>query len=85
MNVNKIVQQLRDKCSKLDAAIKALEDVGGEATLKRRGRPPVNSNQSIPAARPKRNRGMSAAARKRIAESMRKRWAAAKKSGKNRL
>jgi hypothetical protein len=74
MNVKEIMQQLRDERSKLDAAIQALEGVGGgSAPAKRRGRPPVK--------RPI----MSAAARKRIAEAMRKRWAAAKRSGKQRL
>lgn len=70
----------------LDAAIQALEGVGGSmsAPIKRRGRPPGTTNNPT-AGGPKKRRGMSAAARKRIAEAMRKRWAAAKKSGKKRL
>ena len=79
MNVDEIVQQLKQQRSRLDAAIQALEGVsGGE---KRRGRPPGSKNAS---GAPKR-RTMSAAARKRIAEATRKRWAAAKKSGKKML
>ena len=79
MNVTEIVRQLRDERSRLDAAIQALEGVGGgSAPIKRRGRPPGTTNKPTAG-------GMSAAARKRIAEAMRKRWAAAKKSGKKRL
>lgn len=85
MNISEIVQQLRDERSKLDAAIQALEGVGGGTGAKRRGRPPGNANKPTPAAGPRKRHGMSAAGRKRIAEAMRKRWAAAKKSGKKRL
>jgi hypothetical protein len=85
MNISEIVQQLRDERSKLDAAIQALEGVGGGAAAKRRGRPPGNANKPTPAAGPRKRRGMPSAARKRLAEAMRKRWAAAKKSGKKRL
>lgn len=90
MNVDEIVQQLRDERSKLDAAILALEGVGGSSSIgKRRGRPPGSTNKAaassaIVAAAPKRRR-MSAAARKRIGDAARARWAAAKKSGKKRL
>jgi hypothetical protein len=86
MNVTEIVLQLRDERSRLDAAIQALEGVGGgtSAPIKRHGRPPGTTNKPR-AGGPKKRRGMSAAARKRIAEAMRKRWAAAKKSGKKRL
>jgi hypothetical protein len=86
MNVTEIVRQLRDERSRLDAAIQALGEIGGgtPAPIKRRGRPPGTTNKPT-AGRPKKRRGMSAAARKRIAEAMRKRWAGAKKSGKKRL
>jgi|HubBroStandDraft_3_1064219.scaffolds.fasta_scaffold192581_1 hypothetical protein len=86
MNVTEIVLQLRDERSRLEAAIQALEQVGGgtSAPIKRRGRPPGTTNKPT-AGGPKKRRGMSAAARKRIAEAMRKRWVAAKKSGKKRL
>ena len=84
MNTTEIVQQLRAERDRLDAAIQALEGVGGGGSGKRRGRPPGSGTKSASATKTKR-RGMSAAARKRIAESMRKRWAAAKKSGKKRL
>src|SRR5258706_12861923 len=56
---------------------------------KRRGRPPKQPQQfggggDIPTPFKKR-RGMSAATRKRMAEAMKKRWAAAKKAGRTRL
>jgi hypothetical protein len=85
MDINQIVERLRAERNKLEAAIQALEGVGGGPAAKRRGRPPGNANKPTPTAGPKKTRGMSAAARKRIAEVMRKRWAAAKKSGKKRL
>ena len=85
MNLNEIVQQLRAERDKLDAAIQVLEGVSGASAPKRRGRPPGSTNKQSTAGAPKKRRTMSAAARKRIAEGMRKRWAAAKKSGKKRL
>jgi hypothetical protein len=85
MNVNEIVQQLRDERSRLDAAIQALEGVGAGTSAKRRGRPSGSVNKLTSASSAPKRRIMSAAARKRIAEAMRKRWAAAKKSGKKKL
>jgi hypothetical protein len=86
MNITEIVQQLRMERDKLDAAIGALEGVGvrGSSLGRRRGRPPGIPNKGV-AGVSTRRRGMSAAARKRIAEAMRRRWAFAKKSGKKRL
>jgi hypothetical protein len=84
MNTNEIIQQLRAERAKLDSAIQALEGVGGASAPKRRGRPPGSSNKSV-ASGTRKTRIMSAAARKRIADAMKKRWAAAKKSGKKRL
>ena len=83
MDTNQIVQQLRAERDRLDTAIRALEDGGGvRVGSKRRGRPPgAKHKQQAPAKR----RTMSAAARKRIADAMKARWAAAKKSGKKRL
>ena len=72
MNVDEIVQQLKQQRSRLDAAIQALEGVGGSG--KRRGRPPGTANK------PAKRRTMSAAARKRISAAMKKRWAELKKA-----
>jgi hypothetical protein len=90
MNLSEIVVQLKNERSRLDAAIQALEGLdrnsggGISGGGKRRGRPPGSVNKPA-AGGPKKRRGMSTAARKRIAEAMRKRWASAKKSGKKRL
>jgi hypothetical protein len=79
MNIADIVGQLRTERNRLDAAIQALEGIGGgtSAPGRRRGRPPGSRNQPAGGA-PAKRRKMSADARKRIAEAMRKRWAAVK-------
>ena len=83
MNIDLILQELKDQRSRIDAAIAALGGIsgGGISTGKRRGRPPGSGKKSAPHKR----RGMSPAAQKRIAAAMKARWAAAKKSGKKRL
>lgn len=84
MNVDSILQQLRDQRSKLDTAIAALEGGAGPGnSIRRRGRPPGSTTKT--AATGRKRRTMSAAARKRIADAMKARWAAAKKSGKKKL
>jgi hypothetical protein len=46
MNVTEIVLQLRDERSRLDAAIQALDGVGGgSAPIKRHGHPPRTTNK----------------------------------------
>jgi hypothetical protein len=89
MNVEEILRRLGEQRDRLDIAISALGGGDGTGThegAKRRGRPPGTKNKLAPAAgEPKKRGGMSAAAGKRIAEAMRKRWAAAKKSGKKKL
>ena len=84
MNANEIVRQLRAERDKLDAAIQALESVGEGVSGKRSGRTPGTTNR-LTSAPARKRRGMSPAARKRIAAAMKTRWAAAKKSGKKRL
>ena len=70
MNVDEVIQQLKQQRSRLDAAIQALEGVVGGG--KRRGRPPGSTKR----------RTMSAAARRRISQAMKKRWAQWKKAQK---
>ena len=83
MNVDEILRQLKQERDRLDAAIRALGGGHGTGIMsRRRGRPPGNTTKVAAA---KGRRTMSAAARKRIADAMRKRWAAAKKAGKKRL
>jgi hypothetical protein len=73
MDLQNILQQLRQQRGQLDAAINALE---GSATAPRRGRPPKTS-QTSQAGAPNR-RVMSAAARAKIAAAARARWARVK-------
>jgi len=74
----------------IDENIAAVRMMLGTAP-KRRGRPPKQAQPSSPepsstVASPPRKRGkMSAAARMRMAEAMKKRWAAAKRAGLTRL
>jgi hypothetical protein len=79
MNIADIVGQLRAERNRLDAAIQALEGISGgtSAPGRRRGRPPGSKNTPMGGGPVKRRR-MSADARKRIADAMRKRWAAVK-------
>lgn len=74
MVLDSIVSQLKEERDRLDRAIAALEGGSG----RRRGRPPGTPN----AAGPKGRRHMSPAARKKISEMMKKRWAERKKAGK---
>ena len=64
MNTQDIVAELRSQRARLDSAIAALE--GSVGAVARRGRPAKAGNC---------RRVMSAAARKRISEAMKKRWA----------
>ena len=83
MNVDEILRQLKQERDRLDTAIRALGGGDGTGSFpRRRGRPPGSTTKATPR---KGRRTMSSAARKRIADAMRKRWAAAKKSGKKRL
>jgi hypothetical protein len=81
MSREQIVELLIQKRDRLERAIHALS--GGE---KRRGRPPkkdqaiFSGSESSAGEAPKRKRHVSAAARKRMAEGQRKRWAALKAS-----
>lgn len=69
MDIQNIVQQLRDQRNRLDAAILALEET---LSAPRRGRPPKAA--STPATR-RGPRKMSAAARAKISAAQRARWA----------
>ena len=72
MNLDNILAELKRERERLNDAIAALERVGGGAT---RGRP-VGSGATGVRGR----RTMSAAARKRISQAMKARWAQRKKS-----
>jgi len=66
MNVDNLLSQLRAELNRIEQAIAALVALGGgEEARPKRGRPP----------KAKGARHMSAAARKRISEAMKQRWA----------
>jgi len=78
-----IVRELKEQRDRLEAAISALE--GGRSGRKgaangRRRTSPTTGND-----RRKAKRRLSAAARKRISEAAKVRWAKAKKAGRNSL
>jgi len=75
MDIQNILGDLKRERERLDRAIAALEGLGSG---RRRGRP-VGSKSAV--GRPPR-RHMSAAARKRISEMMKQRWAERKRKGK---
>ena len=74
MDIQSILADLKRERQRLDTAIAALEGSGP----RRRGRP-VGSGAGRP-GRPRRH--MSAAARKRISEMMKQRWAERKRKAK---
>lgn|SRR5579885_687996 len=80
LSIDQILAQLRSERDRLDGAIAALD---GNAV--RRGRSASSTATSTAGRRRRGRRRMSAAVRKRLAEMMRKRWAATKKAGKSRL
>ena len=70
MDIANVVAALKEQRTRIDHAIAALEGVGSRA---RRGRPPKTGSPT--------GRHMSAAARERISEAMKQRWA--KQKGKS--
>jgi hypothetical protein len=75
MDIQNILNDLRRERARLDQAIAALEGPG--AGPRRRGRPAGTGSSKRP------RRHMSAAARKRISEMMKQRWAERKKRSKS--
>jgi len=67
MDIQSIVSDLRAERNRIDQAISALEGLTSPAP--RRGRPPKSTSTGG------KRRRMSAAARKRISEAMKQRWA----------
>jgi hypothetical protein len=72
MNVNDILQQLREERQRIDSAISALQGIDSATSVGtvRRGRPAGTTTGTQP-----RRRRMSAAARAKIAAAARARWA----------
>jgi hypothetical protein len=72
VDIQSILLELKTERNRMDQAISALEGLTSSSSP-RSGRPP-KAKQSTPASGKKR-RGMSVAARRRISEAMKKRWA----------
>jgi 50S ribosomal subunit-associated GTPase HflX len=80
MDIQSILADLKRERDRLNSAIAALEGAGP----RRRGRPAgsgAGSSAASGARRPRRH--MSAAARKRISEMMKQRWAERKRKAKS--
>jgi hypothetical protein len=83
MDIHNILAELRSEKDRLEEAILTIERLAVGSLTKRRGRPPKwmaeakgdPSGGGLTAQPPKKRRRFSAATRKRMAESQRKRWA----------
>jgi hypothetical protein len=83
MDIHSILAELRSEKDRLEEAILTIERLAVGSLTKRRGRPPKwmaeakgdPSGGGLTAQTPKKRRRFSAATRKRMAESQRKRWA----------
>ena len=82
MDIKSVLDQLHIERDRVNQAIAALETLQGVPTAPRRGRPPKNPQQTGTVYSMPKKRTMSPAARKRISEMMKKRWAERRK--KNR-
>jgi hypothetical protein len=71
MDVNEILQQLKSERNRLEGAIQALEGLSSGGTRRGPGRPAGSTSTG----KRRGPRHMSASARKRISEMMKKRWA----------
>ena len=83
MDVQEIIAELKNETARLNQAIAALEGAGSRPEITK-SRTPVQAisvtkmRQASTGKKP--GKGMSAEARKRISEAMKKRWAAQRKS-----
>jgi len=81
MDTQQIIAALREERDRLEQAISALEGGGGRGRNGRRGRRP-GPVPGGPGRRGRRRRRLSAAAKQRISEMMKKRWAERKKAAR---
>jgi hypothetical protein len=81
MDIQNILNDLKKQRENIDRAIAALEGIG--TGQRRRGRPAGSRNVATSAAAGRPRRHMSPAARKRISEMMKQRWAERKRRAKS--
>lgn len=74
MDIESILAELRREKDRIEGAISALLGTAAAAP-RRRGRPPGKAAKPVPQTATKKRNVMSPAARKRISEAMKKRWA----------
>src|SRR5258708_32015342 len=83
MDIIKMLSELRSERDQIEQAIVVVERLA-RGQGKRRGRPPKWMSEmkkdAAPDGEPRKKRVVSAAARKRMAEAQRKRWAAKKQA-----
>lgn len=75
MDLKSVLEQLHSERDRVNQAIAALENLQGVSSAPRRGRPPKHPGQYAGVVAMPKKRTMSPAARKRISEMMKKRWA----------
>ena len=80
MDIQQILSDLKNERDRIDAAVRALEGTGRSG--RGPGRPAGSGKGSASAG--KKRRTMSAAARKRISEMMKLRWAERKKKARSK-
>lgn len=82
MDLESIVSALRDERNRIDEALAALSGIKSGNGRRRGGR---RALAGVLAFGRRRRRTLSAAARKKISEAAKARWAKAKKAGRNSL
>ncbi len=82
MDLKSVLEQLQMERDRVNQAIAALENLQGISSAPRRGRPPKNQSQYGSVLAMPKKRTMSPAARKRISEMMKKRWAERRRKSK---
>jgi hypothetical protein len=80
MDIESILAELRREKDRIESAISSLLGTSAPA---RRGRPPGKAAEAIAQPATKQRKVMSPAARKRISEAMKKKWAEKRKKAKS--
>ena len=75
-NIQELIADLARQKTAIDNALAALRAISGTAEPKRRGRPPGSGAKRGPGRPPKKQVRLSDEGRQRLAESMKRRWAA---------
>jgi hypothetical protein len=82
LEIQKIIAELKKEIQRIDQAIAALEGMDSSpvaAKGRKPGRPPASSKMQTAPVGKKTGRALTAEGRRRLSESMKKRWAERKK------